>query len=84
MPPGPQTVTYRAGRPIDRKCACDQIPFETPDDARLWRDAQQEFVKGAPNRGLVTAAKSSHDITHGRPDVIVTAVGQMLKAAGRP
>ncbi|MBO0917137.1 alpha/beta fold hydrolase [Streptomyces laculatispora] len=60
----------------------EKTPFETPEDAQLWRNAQQEFVKGAPNRDLVTAAKSSHDIAGDRPDVIVTAVGQMLKAAG--
>lgn len=60
----------------------EKTPFETPEDAHLWRNAQQEFVKGAPNRDLVTAAKSSHDIAGDRPDVIVTAVGQMLKTAG--
>lgn len=60
----------------------EKTPFETPEDAQLWRNAQQEFVKGAPNRDLVTAAKSSHDIAGDRPDVIVTAVGQMLKTAG--
>ncbi|MEU8507489.1 alpha/beta hydrolase [Streptomyces brevispora] len=60
----------------------EKTPFETPEDAQLWRNAQQEFVKGAPNRDLVTATKSSHDIAGDRPDVIVTAVGKMLKAVG--
>lgn len=54
----------------------------TPDDAQLWRDAQQQFVKGAPNRDLVTAERSSHDIAGDRPDVIVAAVTQMLKSVG--
>jgi pimeloyl-ACP methyl ester carboxylesterase len=59
-----------------------KTPFETPEDAQLWRDAQQQFVNAAPNRNLVTAERSSHDIAVDRPDVIVEAVEKMLKAVG--
>ncbi|HEY3502071.1 MAG TPA: hypothetical protein VGN37_04675 [Actinocatenispora sp.] len=57
-------------------------PFETPEDAQLWRDAQKQFVDAAPNRDLITAERSSHDIAGDRPDVIVGAVEKMLKTVG--
>jgi pimeloyl-ACP methyl ester carboxylesterase len=57
-------------------------PFETPDDAQLWRDAQQQFVQAAPNRQLVTAERSSHDVAVDRQDVVVEAVEKMLTTTG--
>ncbi|MDL4775818.1 MULTISPECIES: alpha/beta fold hydrolase [Thermomonosporaceae] len=60
-----------------------KTPFETPEDARLWRDAQQRFVNAAPNRDLVTAERSSHDIAGDRPDVIIEAVAKMLTMSPR-
>ncbi|MGW2250983.1 alpha/beta fold hydrolase [Kitasatospora sp. NPDC001660] len=53
-------------------------PFPTADDAQLWRQAQQEFVNAAPNRHLVVADHSSHDIPVDRPDVVITAVEDMV------
>ncbi|GAA2746020.1 alpha/beta hydrolase [Kitasatospora cinereorecta] len=53
-------------------------PFPTADDAQLWRQAQQEFVNAAPNRHLVVADHSSHDIPIDRPEVVITAVEDML------
>ncbi|MGW7002652.1 alpha/beta fold hydrolase [Streptomyces sp. NPDC054933] len=61
---------------------CDErskTPFDTPEDAQLWRDAHQQFVKAAPNRRLVVAERSSHDIPIDRPDVVVSAVDDMVK-----
>ncbi|MER6571666.1 alpha/beta hydrolase [Streptomyces sp. NPDC001093] len=53
-------------------------PFPTAVDAQLWRQAQQEFVNAAPNRHLVVADHSSHDIPVDRPDVVIKAVEDML------
>ena len=57
-------------------------PFPTALDAGRWRDAQTEFVKAAPNRRLVTAAHSSHDIPLDRPGLVVQEVKDMLKDIG--
>nr|WP_223242297.1 alpha/beta hydrolase [Streptomyces sp. CBMA123] len=55
-----------------------QTPLPTPDDAQLWRQAQQDFVSAAPNRHLVTAENSSHDIPDDRPDAVISAVQDMV------
>jgi pimeloyl-ACP methyl ester carboxylesterase len=59
-----------------------KTPFDTPDDAQLWRDAQAQFAGAAPNRTLVVAANSSHDIPLDRPDVVVNAIDEMAKKLG--
>ncbi|MFC0435774.1 alpha/beta fold hydrolase [Kutzneria buriramensis] len=56
-----------------------KTPFDTPDDAQLWRDAQAHFAAAAPNRNLVVAQNSSHDIPVDRPDVVITAAEDMAK-----
>ncbi|WP_084729627.1 alpha/beta fold hydrolase [Streptacidiphilus neutrinimicus] len=57
-----------------------QTPFTTsPTDAQLWRQAQQEFVSAAPDRRLVVAQNSSHDIPLDRPDVVITTVEAMTE-----
>ncbi|MGW5256483.1 alpha/beta fold hydrolase [Streptomyces sp. NPDC004012] len=53
-------------------------PFPTATDAQLWRQAQQEFVNAAPNRHLVVADHSSHDVPSDRPDVVIKAVEVMV------
>ncbi|MBD0742253.1 hypothetical protein BG418_12270 [Streptomyces sp. CBMA152] len=55
-----------------------QTPFPTLTDARLWRQAQQEFVAAAPNRRLLAAERSSHDVPVDRPDVVISAVQDMV------
>ncbi|MFJ4653193.1 alpha/beta fold hydrolase [Nocardia sp. NPDC088792] len=52
-------------------------PFDTPDDARLWKDAQADFVGEAPNRRLILAENSSHDVPLDRPDVVIGAIEQL-------
>lgn len=54
-----------------------RTPFPTAPDAQLWRQAQQEFVNAAPNRNLVVADHSSHDVPIDRPDVVIKAVEAM-------
>ncbi|WP_024796671.1 alpha/beta fold hydrolase [Tomitella biformata] len=55
-----------------------QTPFDTAEDAQLWKDAQAQFVSAAPNRQLVVADPSSHDIPLDRPDVVITAVENIV------
>lgn len=60
-----------------------QTPFPTsPPDAQAWRAAQAQFAKAAPNRQLVTAAHSSHDIPLDSPDIVEAQVEAMVKTVG--
>ena len=59
-----------------------KTPFDTPEDAQLWRDAQAHFAEAAPNRYLVVAENSSHDIPIDRPDVVTDAIDGMAKRLG--
>jgi pimeloyl-ACP methyl ester carboxylesterase len=60
----------------------EKTPFEDPADVKWWKDAHAQFAGHAPNRRLVTAAGSSHDVAHDRPDVISSAISDI--AAGSP
>jgi pimeloyl-ACP methyl ester carboxylesterase len=59
-----------------------KTPFDTPEDAQLWRDAQAHFAEAAPNRYLVIAENSSHDVPIDRPDVVTDAVDGMAERLG--
>jgi pimeloyl-ACP methyl ester carboxylesterase len=60
-----------------------KTPFDTsPLDAQLWRDAQAAFAAKAPNRQLITAAGSSHDVPIDRPDLVIQAVDAMVAKLG--
>jgi pimeloyl-ACP methyl ester carboxylesterase len=60
-----------------------KTPFEgSPPDAQAWRDAQAAFAGEAPNRRLVVAQNSSHDVPVDRPDTVLDAVDAMLTQAG--
>jgi pimeloyl-ACP methyl ester carboxylesterase len=52
----------------------EKTPFDDAVGAQLWRDAQAKFAAAASNRRLVVAERSSHDIAHDRPDLIIRAV----------
>lgn len=54
-------------------------PFPAGKDARRWRAAQQRFADAAPNRRMVIAQHSSHNIPADGPDVIVQAVREMVR-----
>jgi pimeloyl-ACP methyl ester carboxylesterase len=60
----------------------EKTPFDEPADAQWWKDAHAQFARRAPNRRLVNAAGSSHDVAHDRPDVILSAISDI--AAGLP
>lgn len=60
--------------------ASSKTPFDVPEDAQLWRDAQAQFADAAPDRELVVVEGSSHDIPADRPQSVVKAVEDMVKA----
>jgi pimeloyl-ACP methyl ester carboxylesterase len=63
----------------------EKTPMDDPYLAGLWRTSHAQFAKGAPNRMLVTAAGSSHDVAHDRPDVVLKAVEELVaKARQKP
>jgi pimeloyl-ACP methyl ester carboxylesterase len=75
-------VTWPASVPAT-VIVSSQTPFPTSaPDAQAWRAAQAQFAKAAPNRQLVTAAHSSHDIPLDRPDVVEAQVEAMVETAG--
>ena len=55
----------------------EKTPFDEPADAQWWRDAHAQFAKRAPNRRLVTATGSSHDVARDCPEVILTAISEL-------
>jgi pimeloyl-ACP methyl ester carboxylesterase len=61
----------------------ERTPFEAPAMAEAWRLAHARFSEAAPNRALITAARSSHDVAHDRPDVIVNAVADLVAKVRR-
>jgi pimeloyl-ACP methyl ester carboxylesterase len=75
-------VTWPASVPAT-VIVSSQTPFPTSaPDAQAWRAAQAQFAKAAPNRQLVTAAHSSHDIPLDRPDIVEAQVEAMAETAG--
>jgi len=62
----------------------EQTPFEDAEDAQWWREAHQQFVNGASNRKLVVAERSSHDVAHDRPDVIIQAIEELVASSKSP
>lgn len=66
-------MTWPASVPV-QVIVSEKTPFDTPEDAKAWREAEAEFAKSAPNRKLIIADHSSHDVAHDRPDIILQAV----------
>ncbi|MGW4074545.1 alpha/beta fold hydrolase [Streptomyces asiaticus] len=58
-----------------------KTPFDgSPQDAQRWRDAAASFVEEAPNRTLVTAKNSSHDIPKDRPGLVLKEIETRVAA----
>jgi pimeloyl-ACP methyl ester carboxylesterase len=58
-----------------------KTPFEgSPEDAQRWRDAAATFVKAAPNRTLVTAEGTSHEVPADAPDLVIREIEKMMAA----
>lgn len=61
----------------------EKTPFDgSPEDAQLWRDAAAAFAKAGPDRTLITAVGSSHDIPIERPDLVLSEIEKMATARG--
>ncbi|MFI5775422.1 alpha/beta fold hydrolase [Streptomyces sp. NPDC051658] len=59
----------------------EKTPFDgSPEDAQLWRDAAAAFA--GPDRTLITAEGSSHDIPIERPDLVLSEIEKMATARG--
>lgn len=59
----------------------EKTPFAgSPLDAQRWRDAAASFVQEAPNRTLVTAKGTSHEVPTERPDLVLKAIEGMFAA----
>ncbi len=71
-------LTWPSAIPVTVVGSAD-TPFPTPEDAQLWRQAQQDFVHAAANRNYVLAERSSHDVPLDRPDVVIKAVEDLAK-----
>jgi pimeloyl-ACP methyl ester carboxylesterase len=55
----------------------EKTPADTPAAAQWWRDAHAQFARRAANRRLVVAQRSSHDVAHDRPDVVLDAIADI-------
>ena len=53
-------------------------PFTSAIEVELWRQAHIDFAATEPNRSLVIARNSSHDVVRDRPDVILDGVAKMV------
>jgi len=54
------------------------FPSSMTFDTALWVQAHKDFAGKSPNRTLIFAKDSSHDIAHDRPGLIVKAAGQLV------
>jgi pimeloyl-ACP methyl ester carboxylesterase len=63
--------------------ASEKTPFDgSPEDAQNWRDAAAAFVKAGPDRTLVTAKGSSHEIPQDQPQLVIDEIEKMVAAHG--
>lgn len=61
----------------------EKTPFDgSPEDARRWHEAAATFAQQAPNRTLVTAEGSSHDVPKDRPELVLAEIGKMAAVRG--
>ncbi|MEH0417379.1 hypothetical protein [Streptomyces sp. B21-083] len=57
----------------------EQTPFAgSPVDAQRWRAAAASIAGNGPDRTLVTAKGSSHEVPTDRPDLVLRAVEDMV------
>ncbi|MBY0509240.1 MAG: alpha/beta hydrolase [Rhodospirillaceae bacterium] len=57
----------------------EKPPQPDPADAQAWRDAHALFASKAPNRTLIIADKSSHDVVQDRPDIVLKAIADIMR-----
>ncbi|MFF2901095.1 alpha/beta fold hydrolase [Streptomyces sp. NPDC057966] len=64
----PATVIVSEKTPLDG----------SPVDAQRWRDAAASFAQDGPDRTLVTAKGSSHEVPKDRPDLVLKEIEDMV------
>lgn len=72
---------HRTRWPAKVRCitiVSEKTPLESPEGAKAWRDAEAEFSRTACRRPVIVAERSSHDVAHDRPDVVIDAVTEMV------
>ncbi|WP_033346344.1 alpha/beta fold hydrolase [Catenuloplanes japonicus] len=58
----------------------EKTPFDgSPDDAQHWRDAAASFAKAGPDRTLVTALGTSHDVPKDAPALVLDEIVKMTR-----
>ncbi|MFJ2398711.1 alpha/beta fold hydrolase [Streptomyces sp. NPDC087843] len=73
-------VTWPASVPVTVMVS-EKTPFAgSPEDAQRWRDAAASFAQEAPNRTLVTAKGTSHEVPTDRPDLVLKEIEAMFAA----
>jgi pimeloyl-ACP methyl ester carboxylesterase len=56
----------------------DKTPFDgSPQDAQAWRDGAAAFTKAGPDRTLVIAEGSSHDVPQDKPALVLKEIERM-------
>jgi pimeloyl-ACP methyl ester carboxylesterase len=73
-------ATWPAGVPAV-VIVSEKTPMEDPLLAASWRTSHAQFARGASNRTLVIAARSSHDVANDRPDVVIKAAATFVENA---
>ncbi|MFE9812959.1 alpha/beta fold hydrolase [Streptomyces sp. NPDC005227] len=64
-------MTWPASVPVTVMVS-EKTPFAgSPEDAQRWRDAAASFAQEAPDRTLVTAKGTSHEVPTDRPDLVL-------------
>lgn len=59
-----------------------KTPFDgSPQDVRRWQDAAAAFVAAGPDRTLITARGSSHDVPKDKPALVLEEVEKMVATA---
>jgi hypothetical protein len=60
----------------------EKTPFDgSPQDAQRWRDAAAAFVAAGPDRALITAHGSSHDVPEDAPALVLDEVEKVITTA---
>jgi pimeloyl-ACP methyl ester carboxylesterase len=67
-------VAVARGRPEDPGAAFVE------QDERLWRQLQRELAHLVPGGRLVIATDSGHDIQHQQPELVLDAIGDVVRA----
>jgi len=59
----------------------EKTPFDgSPEDVQLWKDAAASFVQDGPNRTLVTAKGSSHEVPTDDPALVLKEIETLFNA----